>query len=378
MKKLQKNAAKNKRFERVMKIASWISDLPNKLTPAPFRLMQIGSLFWQSRALYIIVKIGVADEISSKPTSTLELAKKLDLFEPHLYRLMRFMGSIGVFKETSHRHFVHNKLSKPLVRNSKNNVCDMILMHNSPEMTLPWMDAMEESVKDGKTPFSKCHGSEMFSYMDKNKGLNDLFSNAMNTVEALTGLEYLLDFDWSAFSRIIDLGGSKGSKSISILTEHQNLSAVVFDRCEVIADARESWQGKIDEHVLDRINYEGGDLFYSSLPNAESDHDLFLLIGVFHLLDDAQAVTLLKRICMAMNNFNPTIAIVDAILPETQANITEASFDIQMLMGTNGGERTVAQWKNVFDKANMQLIETVAVQTFAKVMVLKKFGTKNL
>ena len=174
MKRFQKNAAKNNRFKRLMKIASWISEFPNKLTPAPFRLMQIGSLFWQSRALYITVKLGIADIISSQPKSTQELAKQLGLFEPHLYRLMRFMAAIGIFKETSHRYFVHSKLSLPLTRTAKNNVCDMILMHNSVEMTLPWMDAMEASIKNGGTPFAQCHGSDMFTYMDKNKQLNEL------------------------------------------------------------------------------------------------------------------------------------------------------------------------------------------------------------
>jgi len=43
-------------------------------------------------------------------------------------------------------------------------------------------------------------------------------------------------------------------------------------------------------------------------------------------------------------------------------------------MGTSGCERTAAQWQNLFEQANVKLVETVSVRTFAKVMVLKKYS----
>ena len=97
-----------------------------------------------------------------------------------------------------------------------------------------------------------------------------------------------------------------------------------------------------------------------------------MLIAIFHLLDDVQAITLLKRITASMEGINASIAIVDAVLPETQASTTQTSFDMQMLMGTKGCERTAAQWKNVFSQANVELVETVSIRTFAKIMVLRK------
>ena len=45
---------------------------------------------------------------------------------------------------------------------------------------------------------------------------------------------------------------------------------------------------------------------------------------------------------------------------------------MQMLMGTKGCERTAGQWHNLFEQANVELIETVSIRTFAKIMVLKK------
>lgn len=48
---LQMNKAAVKRFAKTMKFGAWLQSIPNKLTPAPFRLVQIGSAYWQSRAL---------------------------------------------------------------------------------------------------------------------------------------------------------------------------------------------------------------------------------------------------------------------------------------------------------------------------------------
>lgn len=95
-----RKVGQKKHLKRIMKIALWISYLPNKLTPAPYRFVQTG--LWQS---YIAVKIGGQTKFHLRQFSTLVLVEKLDLFE-----------------ETSHRHFVHNKLSKLLVRASKHSV----------------------------------------------------------------------------------------------------------------------------------------------------------------------------------------------------------------------------------------------------------------
>ena len=48
----------------------------------------------------------------------------------------------------------------------------------------------------------------------------------MDSVEALTGDSFATDFDWARFDRIIDIGGSKGSKSVAILKRHPHLKAL--------------------------------------------------------------------------------------------------------------------------------------------------------
>jgi O-methyltransferase. len=144
----------------------------------------------------------------------------------------------------------------------------MILMHNSPEMTQPWMESLEESIRDGGVPFAKVQGVELFDYMNAHQDFDLLFSEAMDSVENLTGNLFLQDFNWGQFERVIDVGGSKGSKAIAILQSHSHLKAVVFDRPQIIEAAKTYWQDKIAADTLSRLTFEGGNLF-ESLPSAQ-------------------------------------------------------------------------------------------------------------
>ncbi|WP_303620994.1 methyltransferase, partial [Methylogaea oryzae] len=94
-------------------------------------------------------------------------------------------------------------------------------------MSRPWFEQLESCVRDGGVPFRRVHGQDLYDYMDDHAEFDALFSRAMDSVEALSGDSFAQDFDWSRFQRVIDVGGSMGSKSIAILRRHPRVRAVV-------------------------------------------------------------------------------------------------------------------------------------------------------
>jgi hypothetical protein len=100
---------------RAISFSNWLAALPNKLLPPPFRLIQMGSAYWQSRALYTATRFAIADTLGDDEKSSNELADELTLNEDHLYRLLRMLTSLGVFEECGHRRFRNNKLSTHLL-----------------------------------------------------------------------------------------------------------------------------------------------------------------------------------------------------------------------------------------------------------------------
>jgi hypothetical protein len=366
-----KNKSAIKRYGRLMRFADWLQQVPNKVTPPPFRLLQIGSAFWQSRALYIGTKLEIADELGDSEKSTATLSESLKLNEDHLYRLMRMLAAIGVFTETSARTFKNSKLSNCLRKDNPKNVSAMILMHNSTEMVKPWIDALEPGIRDGGIPFEKIHGVDLFEYMNQSKDFDTLFSQAMDSVENITGSQFLEDFNWGNFKRIIDVGGSKGSKSLVILKANPGLNATIFDRAQVTKNAKERWRDIYEESVLDRAEFIGGDIF-ESIPRAESTDDIYLFIGVFHAFDDNDCRKILENLKVAMADKSPYAVIADSVASEVNIDAMTASMDMQMLMGTRGRERTKSEWENIIYSCGFEIESILDTRSIAKYIVIRK------
>ena len=315
-------------------------------------------------------RLGVADGLGDEVKSTAQLAIELSLHEESLYRLMRMLASLGVFTETAHRVFKNSKSSDYLRQDNPRNVRALILLHNDPVMTSPWFTGLEECLRSGTTPFVVSHDAELFEYMDQHPDFDHLFAQAMDSVAALSGDAYLRDFDWGRFDRIIDVGGSTGSKSLAILRLHPQLRAVVFDRPNVITTARAYWQDKVDADLLFRLEFVGGDMC-QSIPAASSIYNLFVFMAVFHGMADATCIQILQNLKIAMADQSATAVIIDSIAAEMNIDPTIAAFDMQMLIGTKGRERTLPEWRDLFARTGFRVVEVVPVRTFARFIVVR-------
>lgn len=365
---LQKNAGAVRRFAKAMKFASWLQAIPNRLTPPPFRLMQIGSAFWQSRALHVAARLDIATVLGDEALGADEIGARVAADVDATGRLLRMLAAMGVFEETAPRIFRNNKLSDFLRTDNPKNVRAMILMHNSDAMSRPWYEQLERGVREGVPPFRLSHGEDLFAYLDRHADFDALFSAAMDSVEALAGDSFAADFDWGRFERIIDLGGSRGTKSLAILKRHPGLTALVVDRPQVIAEAERYWAANSTSGV-ERLRFESGDLL-AAIPPARSERDIYLLSAVLHGFDDDACVTVLRNVAKACGGTGARIALLEMVLPELGADMAGASFDMQMFMASRGRERTLKEWTSLFGRSGVALEEIVGLQSFGNILVL--------
>jgi hypothetical protein len=364
----QRNAGAVRRFGKAMKFASWLQVLPNKLTPPPFRLMQIGSAFWQSRALYAAARLGIADALGDAMLNADALAVRVDAQPDALARLMRFLAALGVFEETAPRTWRNNALSACLCRDDPRSVRAMILWHNAAAMSQPWVEQLEAGLRTGAVPFRLSHGTELFEYLDDHPDLDAQFAEAMDSVEALAGDSFATEVDWGRFARLVDVGGSRGSKALAILRHHPALTALVIDRPQVVEAARRHHAAQ-PVAGSERLAFAAGDLF-AALPPAMRG-DVYLLSAVLHGFDDARCVQALRNLASACRPADARIALLELVLPETGADLASASFDMQMFMGTAGRERTLAEWQALFAAGGVALEEVVGLRSFGSVLMLR-------
>lgn len=363
----QKNALAVRSAAGVMKFAAWLQNLPNKMTPPPFRLLQIGSAFWQSRALYVAANLDIASLLQEQTLDAADLAEGLGVDADALARLLRFLAAMGIFREVSPNSFANNTLSDHLRGDHPQSMRSMVLMHNSPLMSCPWYENLEQGIREGKPPFRLQHGEDLFERLEHDEAMNTLFSEAMDSVEALTGDSFVQDFAWEGFDRLIDLGGARGSKALAILQAHPQMNALVVDRPAVIAEAQTYWQENPRDGV-DRMGFQSADLL-KTVPAARGAGDIYLLCAVLHALDDESCIRVLGNIAQAISDTGACLAVMELLMPESQADLLSASFDLQMFMGTPGRERRLSEWKMLFDQAGLRLEEVVGLRSQGSILL---------
>lgn len=354
-------------FRLLAGLAAKLQDWPNRMTPPAFRLLQLGSAFWQSRALHVAARLDLATILGDERLSVAQLAERAQADPQALGRLLRLLAAMGVFEESAQGVYRNNRLSHGLRSDRRDSVRALVLMHNSPEMSRPWFETLEQGIRTGACPFELCHGSGLFDFMDHSPAFDALFAQAMDQVEALTGDSFAAGFHWGAFDRILDVGGANGAKAAAILRRHPHLRAVVIDRDQVVRSAREHWAKETGASCADRLSFQVGDLF-GPLPAATA-RDVYLLSAVLHCFDDESCVQALRNIAGVAGGAH--IAVLEMVMPAFRADMATASFDMQMFMGTNGRERTLADWLSVFDRSGVRLLEVVELPSFVKIMVLR-------
>lgn len=372
---LQRNAGAVRRFGKMMKFGAWLQTLPGKLPPPPFRLMQIGSAFWQSRALYVATRLDVATVLGDAKLDCESIATRVGADADALARLLRLLSALGVFAEAGPGIYRNNQVSAFLRQDHPGNVRAMILMHNSDTMSRPWYEQLEQGIRSGTPPFELTHGEELFAYLDGAPDFARLFSEAMDSVAALSGDSFATDFDWSRFRRIIDVGGARGSKSLAILRRHPGLQALVLDRPQVIAEARTHWAAHPDPDAL-RLEFQAGDLL-QALPPARDERDIYLVSAVLHGMGQADCLRALRNLARASGDRGAPVVLQEQVMPATGADLSSASFDMQMFMGTRGRERTLQEWQRMFRDSGLKLEEIVALRSFGKLLVLRPQATSS-
>src|SRR5262249_28479006 len=100
-------------------------------------------------------------------------------------------------------------------------------------------------------------------------------------------------YDFSAFSRVVEVGGSTGALLAPLLCANPRLRGTVVDLPHVVGRAGPLLR---EAGVLDRCTIVGGD-FFTSVPTGG---DLYLLQNVIHDWGNAQATTILRSCRAAM------------------------------------------------------------------------------
>jgi len=133
-----------------------------------------------------------------------------------------------------------------------------------------------------------------------------------------------------------------------ILYKYPKTNGVVFDLPHVVEGAKRIAQ---DYQVTDRLETISGN-FFQTIPEGG---DYYILKSIIHNLSDEQCTDILQKIKNAMPEYGKLL-IIEPIIENNNTYSFAKLYDIQMMVGRNGGkERTVNEFNDIIKKSGLKL-----------------------
>jgi hypothetical protein len=313
--------------------------------PPPTALLQMMTGYWVSQALYVAAKIGIADLLADGPRRVEDLAAAAATHAPSLHRVLRALASLGVFTEPTPGSFALTPLAALLRSGTPDSMRALAITYNE-EQYRAWGDLLH-SVCTGEPAFDHQFGMPVFAYFAAHPEVDRVFNEAMTSWTTQLAGAVVDAYDFSAFTTVVDVGGSYGTLLAATLRRNPGLRGILFDQPHVAAAA--------DEHleaagVAKRCTVVGGDFFHA----VPGGGDAYVLAQILHDWDDDRCVTILSQ-CRRVIPDHGRLLVVELVLPPVEEPFFGKWLDLHMLVMAGGRERTATEYDALFRAAGFQL-----------------------
>ena len=332
--------------------------------PPQLVLYQMAVGHYVSRALHVVVKLGIPDLLADGPRHYGDLAQGTATHAPALNRVLRLLASVGVFEEQENGRFALTPLGEQLRPGVPGSMRASVLLFAGPRVQDVWKD-LEYCVQIGEPAYRRRGVTDPFHDPERDAEETANFDAAMAEFTRLAAIAVAAAYDFAPLRTVVDVGGGNGALLIGILRAHPALRGAVFDRPEAAARAS---QQIADAGLAARCQAIGGDFFTEVPPGG----DAYLLKHVIHDWDDDRAVRILQNCHRAMGAAGKLLLIEGVYPPRIEPSLEHwgaAANDVNMLVCTGGRQRSEAEFHALFAAAGFRL--TQIIPTPARVSVIE-------
>ncbi|XP_075896318.1 acetylserotonin O-methyltransferase [Nelusetta ayraudi] len=225
------------------------------------------------------------------------------------------------------------------------------IQYSSRTIYLCW-HYLTDAVREGRNQYEKAFGVEskdLFEALYRSDEEMVKFMQLMNSIWNICGKDVVTAFDLSPFKVICDLGGCSGALAKQCTSAYPECTVTIFDLPKVVDTSREHFLSGADR----RIGYCEGDFFKDAMPDA----DLYILARILHDWSDQRCIQLLRRVYQA-GRPGSAVLLVEALLHEDGSGpLTVQLYSLNMLVQTEGRERTAAQYAALLAAAGFSNIQ---------------------
>jgi SAM-dependent methyltransferase len=306
--------------------------------------------------LYIAAKLDLAAHLREGPLDLASLSEKTGAHADTLARVLRALVSLGLFSRTRAGAYRLARAGEPLLREHPRSRRAAILYAGELQHRA-WGSVMH-AVQTGQSAFEHAFGHSMTEHLASD-------DDAMTVIEAMRSRRNaarnraLADvLPLKRVQTLADVGGGLGELLEELLARHAHLEGLLIELPAVAERARRRLAG------FERIEVVDTDACTEDLPAADAS----VVVEVVHCMDDASAVSLLRR-CPGN-----TVYVAERVLPGDGRASSGHLADLHMLVMFGGRERTRREFVALFDAAGLRLRRVHPTASWVSVLEATRFA----
>lgn len=287
-------------------------------------LMQKLNQFRESQILITAHRLDIFNCIGHNSVTSNEVAKQLNANIRGIEIFLDALAALGVLEKAKHT-YRNTKFGRDHLVSGGINYRPATLEH-AVDLHQQWAK-LEQAVLTGRSV--RTTEQNLISNPEKNRS----FIRAMAEIGQANAKILAANYDFSRYSRLLDLGGGPGTYSIEIIRQNPHLHAVIADVPLTLEVAREVVSAA---NLNEKITFHPVDFFDDPSASFGTGYDLVLISNVLHIEGPEENCALLQKVWNAMTT--GSVLIHEAIIDENRITPPDrALFALNMLVNTERG-----------------------------------------
>ena len=320
-----------------------------------------------AQIIYVAAKLAIPDLLAAAARTTSELAAATKIEEPTLRRVLRGLIALGLCSEMQPERFTLSELGQFLRSDHPRSLHARILFNT--EVLSPIWARLLDTTRTGASGALSALGIPFYEYLQQRPEIGKLFDRTMADAIRYRVQAALDAYDFSAFSKVVDVGGGNGAFIVEMLKRWTRLEGVVFDLPSVTERTRPEIAAMPESA---RCMVEAGNAFDRVTEGA----DCYVLSNLLVSMADDEAAKILQNCRRAMTR-DGKIVIVEWIMPtgaEESDDFTRwdtVSMDLNMLAihGAGGWRvRTRDEFEKIIEAGGLVLSQVVRTRSAVSVI----------
>jgi len=292
-------------------------------------------------SIRVAATLGLAERAGSGGATAEHLAGETGTSAPALRRLLDHLVTIGVFDfDSTSSRFRPTSLGRQLTEEWPKMLLD--INRAGGRADLAFVDLLG-TIITGAAAYPQRYGRGFWSDLGDNPELRSSFDAQMNRRFQVQATQIAERFNWSRFSRILDVGGGDGTVLTAILQAHPAVRGRVLDVAPTALAAARRFAAA---GLGDRAGSVPGS-FFDPLPVGA---DAYVLSDILHDWDDEHTRRILTE-CRKAATPDTVVVVIEAL----RGQGSDTAFDLLLLMCFAGHERTVDELAALAAECGLEL-----------------------